>query len=362
MERRSEDASEDITRESVELARLHDIASKITAGQELSEVLANLAMVAAEEAGTRMSAIFLVREDASSMEMMAHLGIPDALADTWGKSRIGQGVWGLAAMKGRVVIVEDYDKAPMVAAERTAYQEAGIHSAWAVPLLGRDHQTIGSFAMFFSDRKRPRRQEVFMAQLYGFHASMAIENARLFEQLRIQAIKDGKTGLFNHDHFLELFRLEIDRSARQQNELSVLIADIDDYKAYNDTYGHLMGDRALRICGSCLRRIARSTDIPARYGGDELAMVLPDTSTAGALAVAERLRIEVESAKFPGHDGELDVNLTVSVGVSTFPGDGIEIDSLIEFADRGLYVAKGKGKNQVGRAASMQAVSTRRNV
>jgi two-component system chemotaxis family response regulator WspR len=184
---------------------------------------------------------------------------------------------------------------------------------------------------------------------------MAIENARLHEQLRLQAIKDGKTSLFNHDHFLELFRLEIDRTARQQNELSFLMADIDDYKLYNDTYGHLIGDRALRIIGACMRRIARSTDIPARYGGEEFAMVLPDTSTEGAISVAERIRLEVESAKFPGHDGEFDARLTLSVGFSTFPTDGIDVDSLIEFADRGLYAAKGKGKNQVARADAMYA-------
>ena len=206
--------------------------------------------------------------------------------------------------------------------------------------------------MFFRTPGRPRRQEVFMAQLYGFHASMAIDNARLHEQLKLQAIKDGKTGLFTHDHFLELFELEIDRAQRYKSQLSYLMIDIDDFKIYNDSYGHLTGDRALGIIGNCMKRIARSTDVTARYGGEEFAMVLPDTPTDGGLLAGERLRREVELTNFPGHDGGLTANLSLSIGLSTFPHDGTGVDALIEFADRGLYLAKDAGKNQVVRADS----------
>ncbi len=130
------------------------------------------------------------------------------------------------------------------------------------------------------------------------------------------------------------------------------MADIDDYKRYNDTYGHLMGDRALRIIGACLRRVARSIDTPARYGGEEFSMLLPDTGLDGALALAERVRFDVDSEVFPAHDGALTAKLTVSVGVATFPADGREIDHLIQYADRGLYQAKRMGKNRVERVRS----------
>jgi diguanylate cyclase (GGDEF)-like protein len=183
-----------------------------------------------------------------------------------------------------------------------------------------------------------------MAQLYSFHAAMAIEHARLTEQLTLQAIRDGKTGLFNHDHFRECFVLEMDRTVRQDHQMSLLMADIDNYKLYNDTYGHLRGDRALTIIGSTFRRIARQTDIAARYGGEEFVVLLPDTDLDGAIIIAERIRAEIAEELFPGHDGAFDARLTLSIGASSYPEDGDNIDALIEAADIGLYGAKGSGR------------------
>ena len=185
---------DDISRLPVELSRLHEIAAKITTGQELSDVLANLARVAAEEAWTDKSAVFLLDDEGVELRLKAHMGLPDAFVERLLNTRLGYGAWGLAAMKSRVVIAERLENDSVTAVERDLYRRAGIKSAWAVPLVGRDDQVIGAFAVFYTGYKRPSRRDVFMAQLYGFHASMAIENAWLHEQLRAQANKGWQDG------------------------------------------------------------------------------------------------------------------------------------------------------------------------
>ena len=338
---------DDISRLPVELARLHRIAAEINSGRELADVLDNIVRVAAEESGAHMSAIFLMNDDGVSLRLGSQLGLPDELAEAWSQIRVGYGAGGLAAMKARVVIIDDIEHDALTLPDHPLYRRAGIRSEWAVPMLGRDERVIGAFAVFYPDCRRPDRRHIFMAQLYSFHAAMAIEHARLTEQLTLQAIRDGKTGLFNHDHFRERFVLEMERTIRQDHQMSLLMADIDNYKLYNDTYGHLMGDRALTIIGSTFRRIARQTDIAARYGGEEFVILLPDTDLEGAIIIAERIRAEIADELFPGHDGAFDARLTLSIGAASYPADGDNIDALIEAADTGLYAAKNAGRNKV---------------
>jgi len=161
---------------------------------------------------------------------------------------------------------------------------------------------------------------------------------------------DGLTGLSNRRHFDEYLELEWRRAIREQAQLSLLMIDVDYFKAFNDTFGHLAGDEALRkvaesIRGSC----ARPSDLPARYGGEEFALVLPNTSPGGARLVAEKLRQSVVAMNI-AHDLPVANSwLTVSIGLATLtPGIGSHCRQLISAADKGLYLAKNSGRNQVG--------------
>lgn len=161
---------------------------------------------------------------------------------------------------------------------------------------------------------------------------------------------DGLTGLSNRRHFDEYLELEWRRAMREQAQLSLLMIDVDYFKAFNDTFGHLAGDEALRkvaeaIRGSC----ARPSDLPARYGGEEFALVLPNTSVGGARLVAEKLRQSVVAMNI-AHDLPVANSwLTVSIGLATLtPGIGSHCRQLISAADKGLYLAKNNGRNQVG--------------
>ena len=161
---------------------------------------------------------------------------------------------------------------------------------------------------------------------------------------------DGLTGLSNRRHFDEYIELEWRRSLHEQSQMSLLMIDVDYFKTFNDTFGHLEGDEALRKVATAIRDAsARPSDLPARYGGEEFALVLPNTSPGGARLVAEKLRMTVQALKIPHISPTEGSSLTISIGLSTItPTAGSNCRELISAADKGLYQAKNNGRNQVG--------------
>ena len=161
---------------------------------------------------------------------------------------------------------------------------------------------------------------------------------------------DGLTGLSNRRHFDEYLELEWRRAMRDQTQLSLLMIDVDFFKTYNDSFGHVEGDEALRKVAASIREASsRPSDLPARYGGEEFALVLPNTSPGGARLVAEKLRMAVAALKIPHIAPAEGVSLTISIGLSTMtPVQGTDCRQLIMAADKGLYTAKNNGRNQVG--------------
>jgi diguanylate cyclase (GGDEF)-like protein len=173
----------------------------------------------------------------------------------------------------------------------------------------------------------------------------AIVELRVLHRTEDSAIVDELTRLYNFRYFQERLREEVRRADRYQRPLALLMLDADDFKAFNDTYGHLAGNAALRRLGQVLKRSVREVDFVARYGGEEFAVIVPDTPKKGALRLAEKVRAAVERARIGG--GLRRRTLTVSVGLACFPGDATDDTRLVERTDRGLYMAKGLGKNRV---------------
>ncbi|MHC8298127.1 diguanylate cyclase domain-containing protein [Pseudomonas sp. ZS1P83] len=161
---------------------------------------------------------------------------------------------------------------------------------------------------------------------------------------------DGLTGLSNRRHFDEYLELEWRRSLRDQTQLSLLMIDVDYFKSFNDSFGHLEGDEALCKVATAIRDAgSRPSDLPARYGGEEFVLVLPNTSPGGARLVAEKLRQTVAALKIPHIFPAEGSSLTISIGLSTMtPQPGGDCRQLILAADKGLYLAKNNGRNQVG--------------
>ena len=157
---------------------------------------------------------------------------------------------------------------------------------------------------------------------------------------------DVLTSLLSRRHFMLMAERELNRSARYKAEMSVLMIDIDNFKAVNDTYGHEAGDRVLRRLGEILRSTLRDVDFAGRLGGEEFAVVLPQTSVLKAFEVAERLRRTVEHAEIALAHG-LPLHISISIGVSSLHGPEMNLDTLLARADRALYEAKREGRNQV---------------
>jgi diguanylate cyclase (GGDEF)-like protein len=176
-------------------------------------------------------------------------------------------------------------------------------------------------------------------------AGIALENARLHRIVERQALVDALTGLANRRHLEQELAADLARAQRANGMVALVLADLDDFKAVNDRYGHLCGDLVLREFAALMQGVVRAGDTAGRWGGEEFALLLPDTDADGAERVAERLRLALERQVIVSLEGE-PVRVTASLGVAAFPeaGGGAQ---LVEAADEALYGAKRAGKNRV---------------
>jgi diguanylate cyclase (GGDEF)-like protein len=175
-------------------------------------------------------------------------------------------------------------------------------------------------------------------------SAIALRNAELLDRLRAQATIDPLTGCHNRRGFDEILAMEVSRGKRYSRPLSLVLLDIDHFKRVNDDYGHEVGDHALQRIGRAVRHTFRTTDSACRYGGEEFALIFPETPKEEGLKLAERLRVLVESLP---PNAEVPRTLTASFGVACFPDDAESIPDLIRAADRALYQAKTNGRNRV---------------
>jgi diguanylate cyclase (GGDEF)-like protein len=176
-------------------------------------------------------------------------------------------------------------------------------------------------------------------------SAIALENARLYQSARELSLTDDLTGLGNYRYFCDLLEKEIERALRHGTPLTLVMLDSDRLKYINDMYGHVIGDMHLIRLADTMRAAARKSDILARYAGDEFMVILPNTTKADGLVVAERLRAEMERS--PLMVEGTPVTATISLGVASMPESGRSVDSLVRAADAAMYEAKRQGKNRV---------------
>jgi diguanylate cyclase (GGDEF)-like protein len=175
-------------------------------------------------------------------------------------------------------------------------------------------------------------------------SAIALRNAELLDRLRAQATIDPLTGCHNRRGFDEVLQLEVSRARRYDRSLCLVLLDIDHFKQINDEYGHEVGDHALQRIGRAIRHTSRTSDSACRYGGEEFALVFPETTKEEGERLAERIRIMLESLP---PSAEIPRAITASFGVAAFPADGQSIPELVRAADRALYLAKESGRNRV---------------
>ena len=222
----------------------------------------------------------------------------------------------------------------------------GIRSLMAAPLWA-EGRIIG---ILYVDDFVPRNfkpREISLLSLLSTIAAMAIDKTRMLESSRLLAITDELTRLYNHRYFLQQLSNEITRAKRYNRPLSLMMLDIDHFKDYNDTYGHLKGNEILKGLAGMLKEVSREVDIPARYGGEEFTIIMPETDRKRGRILAERLRKVIAAHPFQHREKQSQGRITVSVGLATYPDNAATSFALIETADKALYEAKRGGRNRV---------------
>ncbi|MGI8593514.1 MAG: diguanylate cyclase [Solirubrobacteraceae bacterium] len=244
-------------------------------------------------------------------------------------------------------------RAEQQATERGAPAEVTVGGRSALALALRPSEEsgrrLGLISVARADRAFTQGERDLFNYLTG-QAAVSVENVELHELLHHQALTDDLTGLFNHRHFQEAISREVERARRFDQHVGLIMLDLDNFKQINDVYGHLQGDVVLREVARVLRESSREIDEPARYGGEEMAVALPQTDLAGAYNLAERIRLSIAGIEVARLDGPGSLRVTASLGVAALPENATDKESLMAAADRALYGAKARGRNRTERA------------
>jgi diguanylate cyclase (GGDEF)-like protein len=259
---------------------------------------------------------------------------------------LGEGIAGWVAESAQPVLVEDVRRDPRISGRFDGLTGTVTRSVVAVPIVGKTG-VLGVIELVNSmGRASFREEDLPLLVNLADYAAIALENARFVAKISELTITDDATRLYNARHLQFVLDTELYRSRRYAYPLSVVFLDLDKFKLVNDTHGHLAGSRLLWLVGDLLRSHLRLIDTAFRYGGDEFVLVLPQTTKVQAAQVVERLRVLIAETCFLEDEG-LNVRVTASFGISTFPEDGDGKKDLIARADEAMYAAKKGGRNAV---------------
>jgi len=333
--------------------RFYQAIQRLNRARKLTEVLDELIGVAQQMVPVDLAAVVLRHEDDPGLARVARVM---AGAEVKGGVRLeglefaaGEGLAGSAMSRDASLPLAEVDPARTPIFGATSLK--GLGSVKVVPL--KAGTVLGALVLGARQRGAYGGDVVRQLEVVAMQAGQSIERARLFDRTERLATTDGLTGLTNHRTFQDRLEAQLALAQRYGKRVSLLICDVDHFKAVNDTYGHPAGDEVLRGLARTLLREARGTDVVARYGGEEFAVVMPETDAAGAVVIAERIRDRVARLVFETAQGPLRV--TVSLGTATFPDDARTKAALVERADACLYHAKRHGRNQAVSAASLRA-------
>ena len=214
-----------------------------------------------------------------------------------------------------------------------------------IPLKAKDRVNGIIVADNFITKKQITKDDIRMLIMLANQAGLAVENSQLYEKTVTRAHSDFLTELWNHGYFQFLLQSELEKTKATKSPLTLIMIDIDFFKIYNDTLGHQAGDKALRELAQLLKNQSRKMDYICRYGGEEFTIILPQTEKKEAFLIAERLRQDIAKYNFTNEEVLPQKELTVSIGLASFPEDGQSPSELINASDKSLYQAKHQGKN-----------------
>ncbi len=317
-----------------ELTAMSQIAQVTTSTLKLVDLLNQVLQVLIKLFDASSGSIMLVEK--GLLKIRAAHGLHPSIVKR-ARRKLGEGISGYVAQERKSLLLTN----PLEESKLKGVKES-IRDSVIAPLEAREN-VVGVVCLNNENGKnRFTSEHLRLLEALSNQIAIAVENARIYELTQRKSVTDQLTELYNHAYFWERLNEEIERAKRHSHHLSLIMIDIDDFKKYNDLFGHLKGDDSLRTLSQILKTQIRKSDIAARYGGEEFAIILPETSMKKAFVLAERVRKAVEENK----DKFLSP-LTISLGVATFPTSAQDAKSLLQQSDFALYDAKKSGKNKV---------------
>ena len=278
------------------------------------------------------------------LEMNHALGIDkEALTDVTFK--LSEGISGESARTKTTTYVPDLKVDKRYLSYKKTLTVFG--SMLSIPLITHD-KLCGVLNLHKDKINNFSDDEIALSEAVASQAAIAIENAQLYKLATELSITDELTGLANRRHFQDILNREFTLTQRYSSSLSLIMIDIDHFKKFNDHHGHLQGDVVLKKVATALLHNTRGIDLACRFGGEEFVILLPKTTSTGAVIAAEKLRSVIEMESFSGEEeSQPGGKLTLSLGVASFPDDTADTNHLLELADQALYEAKNQGRNRV---------------
>jgi diguanylate cyclase (GGDEF)-like protein len=296
--------------------------------------------------GTRFASLYVLDETSSILRLIGQ-NHPFPINRIVSLSQSPPSPMVVAVKSKEVILTANIDAhtKPVIKRSQRAYAENYETTSCAIVPLVCQERVVG--VLNLADKTDPHafsREDVALIELFGQLIGASIGNIKLFERMQRQATLDGLTGLVNHKSFYEALEREVWRSRRYGGTISMLMADIDNLKVINDTYGHAAGDMVIKEVSRHIKDCIRQIDLAARYGGDEFAVILPNTTVEEAIVVSERIVDAVSSAPLLWQ--QIHIPLSISVGVGQY-GPEVSPEDITSRSDRALYSAKQSGKNNV---------------
>lgn len=327
-----------------DLAVIYEIGQKINRVIDLEKLYEEITETLKRYLQIEEFALIVYDDKKEELVVRAASGFAENQLIIGTRFRRGEGISGMVATSGKKAYIRDTRQEKRFLHYKGEKRLCGA-SFLSIPLVYKD-EVLGVINFGRKEVGAFRAHEVKMLSLVASQAALAIANAKLYTQTRELSVKDELTGAYNRRHFQKMLSMEWKRAVRFRRDLSLIMIDVDYFKQYNDSYGHLQGDVVLKTISQLFMKYLREVDTVARFGGEEFILLLPDTDKHGAMAVAEKLRKLVEQHKFLV-DGQEGRKITVSLGVASFPDDVGGMDDLIDHADIALYRSKEKGRNMV---------------
>lgn len=332
-----------LAREKAELEAVNSIVATAAASLELELVLQLALEKTISVLGTDAGSIHLLEEGSGDLVLKAHHRLSVEAVRDIQRLKVTNSIAGMAVERKEPVLVPDITQEPRIATQATLQQ--GPRATVIVPISLRD-RVLGVLTTGRAGAGSISRDNTNLIQAIANAVAPAIENARLYEQMETMALTDTLTGLPNRRYLLGELERELSRSRREQAPLSLLMIDVDSLKAVNDKYGHEAGDRLLMELAGLIKGAVRTSEIVARYGGDEFVVVLPNTTPGDAETVARRIRQRVNAYRLQVREGK-EIAAQVSIGIATFPQQAASAAEILDRADSAVYLSKARGGNQI---------------